>query len=127
MARPITSETRLREVEAYQLRKQGKSLEEIAQTLGYANSSGAHKAVARAAERALYVASDDDRRLQMGRIADMWANLYPKMEKGDLRAMEVAIKLMEREAKLLGLDAPEPTPPPVEVTVRFIGVSIDDL
>lgn len=44
--------------------------------------------------------------LQLARVERLWFDIYPAIEKGDLRAVEVAIRLLERQAKLLGLDKP---------------------
>jgi hypothetical protein len=36
----------------------------------------------------------------------MWARLQPGMRKGDVRSIEAGIRVMERKARLLGLDMP---------------------
>jgi hypothetical protein len=46
------------------------------------------------------------RRVWGARLEETWAFLYPKMRRGDARAIEVGMKVAERAAKLWGLDAP---------------------
>jgi hypothetical protein len=42
----------------------------------------------------------------MARLEEMWARLQPGMRKGDVRSIEAGIRVMERKARLLGLDMP---------------------
>ena len=126
----VNTTTRAKEAMAVELRSQGKTLQDICDELGYANVSTASKAIRRAMDRTIYIASDDERRHSVARLDRALTKVEPALNKPDTapRAAEVVVKIEERRAKLLGLDAPEPTPPPVEVTVVFKGgVSIDDI
>jgi hypothetical protein len=46
------------------------------------------------------------RKVEIGRLEEMWARLQPGMRKGDVRSIEAGIRVMERKARLLGLDMP---------------------
>lgn len=127
--RSKTSVTRIKEVQALEMRANGAMLAEIAAELGYANESGAYKAITRALDRVLYAAADEERRIEVVRREREYANLVPLFSdpnKGP-RAIEVAQKVAERKAKLLGLDMPEAATPPVDVIVTFRNVSADDI
>lgn len=52
-------------------------------------------------------ALDALRRLQLERIDAMLVGLWPKATSGDVKAVDTTLKLLERQAKLLGMDAPE--------------------
>jgi hypothetical protein len=107
----MTSEKRLTAVErqraALELRKAGKSYEAIAQELGYGGPSSAHNAVKAALRKTLQEPADDLRALEVARMDAMLDGLWPKVLDGNPRAVEVAIKVLERRARLLGLDAPQ--------------------
>jgi hypothetical protein len=93
--------------EALKLRKAGATYDQIADRLGYANKSGAQKAVM-AELRAL---PRDDARdvlaLEIERLDSMLLAYWPSVLKGHVRSGEIVIRLMERRSKLLGLDATE--------------------
>jgi len=64
-----------------------------------------HAELARAErERGANVA--EYRRIQMERIDRAIAKIWPSVAQGEYEAVDRLVKLMEREAKLLGLDAP---------------------
>lgn len=50
---------------------------------------------------------DAQRRLQIERVERMLEGLWSKASNGDPKAVDTVLKLLERQAKLLGLDAPE--------------------
>jgi len=88
------------------MRIAGHSYQDIADALGYAHPSGSHKAVTSALRKTVKEPADELRDLEVSRMDHMYFCLEPKIAKGDARAIEVAIKILERRAKLLGLDAP---------------------
>jgi hypothetical protein len=98
-----------RQLQALELRKAGVSYQKIADALGYAHASGAHKAVESALKRTLQDPADEVRRLEVERLDAALFALWPSVTKGQYKAVEVALRLMERRAKLLGLDAPTKT------------------
>jgi hypothetical protein len=54
-------------------------------------------------------ATDDMRRLELDRLdaMAMTLGLLTKVDRGDTAAIQTVLKIMDRHAKLLGLDAPE--------------------
>lgn len=93
---------------ALALRRASHSYAQIAQKLGLSKSR-AHKLVqigledARAQNAA---AADDLRAVELSRLDGILAKVYPKATAGDLQAVDRVLKIGERRAKLLGLEAP---------------------
>jgi len=99
-----------RQVQAVSLRKRGYTFQQIADELGYAGHQGAYKAVMAALKKTLKEPSDELRNLELERLDAMWQSLWPAIERQDKytpRTVEVALKVMDRRAALLGLDAPQ--------------------
>lgn len=106
-------EQREREKQALHLRKAGASYRAIGEQLGVS-----HEQVRRDIEKALeYIREDvstDARKLrdiEAARLDDMWLKLQSKLnpkqgEPLEYKAIDTALRIMERRAKLLGLDAP---------------------
>jgi hypothetical protein len=97
--------------QALDLRRAGLSYDQIAQRLKLSKTM-AHKLVQQGMEsaRAQIVASADEVRTEeLSRLDGMLLRLYPKAVKGDVAATDRVIKIGERRAKLLGLDAPTRT------------------
>lgn len=124
-----TVDTAERDAQACRLRSRGQSLQQIADRLGYADRSSAHKAVQRAlsetvrADAALYV------QLQLDQLDELTGVALAVMEREHvvvqlgkvvrdddgrpvvdhmptLAAVDRLLRIAERRAKLLGLDAP---------------------
>jgi hypothetical protein len=83
--------------------------------LGYADHSGARLAFKRAMERMRDDALNNEmRELHRQRLEVALTAIWPDVVKGDLEAIKVMLKILERDAKLYGIDAPVKTE--VEVT-----------
>ena len=82
------------------------SHDRIGTELGYANRSGAWKAVNRALRARTDEAVDEYRALEIARLEELLTAYYPDAMKGDLRAAEMCLKVVGAEVKLLGLDRP---------------------
>lgn len=98
-----------RQAQALELRRMGKGFAEIAAALGIGKSQ-AHRLVVAGMEdaRQQIAASADDLRVEeVSRLDGMLAGLWPTARKGGVAAVDRVLKIMERRAKLLGLDAPE--------------------
>jgi len=95
----------LREAEAIELRLQGLNYREIADILGYASAGSAHKAVVRGLAR-LYPREKAETLLQLEltRLDRILSALWPKVEEGDLAAIDRALRVIALRARLLGLD-----------------------
>ena len=108
-----------RKREALELRKEGLTLAEIGQRLGV-SAVMAHKylkaelAAIRADTREQATAERD---IALLRLESIIGKSFKEAMKGDWKAASLMIKAMERQAKLLGLDAPtklEPVRPEPE-------------
>lgn len=102
-----TVAARERELRALVLRRQGKRYDEIGRELGISESS-AWKAVQRAYARSLKLADDEanfNRRLDLERLDVALSAIWPRVQGGDLWAIDRLLAILERRAKLLGLDA----------------------
>ena len=98
-----------------QYRQGGATFEQIAMKLGYADPSGARQAFKRAMERMRDDAVNAEmRELHRQRLEVALTAIWPDVVKGDLEAIKVMLKILERDAKLYGIDAPVKTE--VEVT-----------
>lgn len=110
MGEPKTSVRRVvavdKQQQALELRKGGKTFEYIAEKLGYASKSGAHKAVLTALQKTLQEPADELRTLERERLEAMFESLWWAASHGDPHAVDRALKIMEQRAKLLGLNAP---------------------
>ncbi len=93
---------------AVALRLQGKTFEAIGQELGV-SMQVAHRHVQRAlAETAARTAEDAEalRTIELRRLEALNDAVWPEALTGDPRAVLCALRIAERRAKLLGLEAP---------------------
>ena len=126
--RPENIESTMRHIKALELRKAGLSFDRIAQELGYASAGAAHNAVRICLERSVQEPAKEVRQMEVARLDDMLLSIWPEVRKGHLGAQDRALKIMERRAKLLGLDAPtkidfDDAPMPVVVNVQVVDAS----
>lgn len=116
-ARSVQSQLKSRDVLA--LRARGMSYVDIADTLGISKSNAhihVQHALADLREEILNEA-ENLVALELERLDNLWLSLYPQLsavdEEGNaaptLSAIDRALRIMERRAKLLGLDAPART------------------
>ena len=99
----------MRDARALELRCAGATYWNIAQALGFRSKGSAHRAVERALQAEIGSVSDIReryRRTQIARCQRLVRATWPAALKGDLGAISVVVKILEREARLLGLDAP---------------------
>jgi transposase-like protein len=99
---------REREQRAVAMRRGGASYDQIARAIGITRSA-ACKAVRRVLARIAREASEDAaelRALEQQRLDALLAAVWPRAAKGDLAAVDRALRIAERRARLLGLDAP---------------------
>lgn len=116
-----------RENRAVLLYCSGMTFDEVAAAVGYANHSGARKAVMRALKKRAeetFAARDEMIAQQLEVCRLIIRGLMPKIIKGESRSGEVAIKAQEHVAKLLGLYAPVKAD--VKITDAFMA-ELDEL
>jgi len=94
-----------------ELRRGGLTFDLIAERLGYANASGAHKAYIAACRLIVVEDVEAIRNTEIDRLdiaqAAIWGDLINGADAQDrARAVLALIKIMERRARLLGLDMP---------------------
>jgi hypothetical protein len=104
LAKQLAAEARRRQ--AVELRLRGFSYEAIAAQLGYKSKSSAHEAVASALQSVVKEPAEKLRLLEAQRLDELWQALWPAARQGDMAAVAGCLKIMERRAKLLALDAP---------------------
>jgi hypothetical protein len=98
----------LRQNDALSLRQSGKTFAEIAAKLGYSDHSGARNAVMAALRENVAEPNAEMRALELSRLDALQSALWSSALGGKLGSVDRVLKLMERRAKILGLDAPPP-------------------
>ena len=96
-----------RYMQALELRRAGATYSQIADTLGYATAAGAQKAVEAGIREVLQEPAQGVLELELSRLDAMLTTLWPKMRQGDMAATDRILRIMDRRARYLGLDAPE--------------------
>lgn len=98
-----------RQQEALELRKSGASFAAIARTLGVSTTQAyndVEAALAEAVNRNVGKA-DELRQLELQRLDEVFFGIYQRAVGGELKAVDRLLRISERRAKLLGLDAPQ--------------------
>ena len=95
-----------KEVKVLELRRAGLTWQRIAEETGYADHTGAYAAYKRAIKRTMQQPADELREAELDRVDRLQLALWPKAIKGDNASINTIIRLMERRARLLGLDTP---------------------
>lgn len=95
-----------KQAEALELRKQGRTLAEIAKALGYSSPSAASKAIESAMTRVVTPGVEALRSLENERYDTALAGLWDDVKDGNPESVNAFIRLSARRCKLLGLDAP---------------------
>ena len=104
-------ETAERERRAVEMRTAGATYREIGEELGV-NPSSAFRMVRRALDRVPAEAVGDLRSLQLVRLEELWRKLAGILEEAadnperQFRTIDTMLKVLVREARLMGLDAP---------------------
>jgi orotate phosphoribosyltransferase-like protein len=93
-----------KEVKVLELRRAGLTWQRIAEETGYADHTGAYAAYKRAIKRTQQQPADELREQELDRIDRLQLALWPKAMKGDNASINTIVRLMERRARLLGLD-----------------------
>jgi len=116
-----------RQRQALELRKAGASYRTIAATLGYAGPQGAYKAVTAGLKEALREPATELKDMECARLDALLFALWPQATKGDPAAVSRCLAVMERRARLLGLDEPRKTELTGADGSPLLPASVDDL
>jgi hypothetical protein len=94
------------EIKALQLRKAGASLRAIGDQLGISRQTACDYVNAALAELAAEMRAEAQelRALEAARLDDLQVAVWQKARAGDLEAVKTALRILERRARLLGLD-----------------------
>lgn len=95
--------------QALELAKAGIDYQTIADRIGYNSRQAAWKAVNSAIKDIIRPPAEAVRDMQIARLDSMLASIWASVKQGQYGAIDRALKLEERRAKLLGLDAPVKT------------------
>ena len=112
-----------REHKVLDLRRAGMTWQKIAEQVGYADHTGAYAAYKRAMKRTLQEPADELRQGEVDRLDRLQLAIWPKALRGDVSAISTVLRIMERRARMLGLDMPIKIDQ--DVTVWEGGESID--
>lgn len=113
-----------RAAQAMQLRMEGLTFARIAEEAGYKSPQAAHDAVKRALDATIREPATELIKLELERLDVLWGIQYLNAQAGDVQSLNACMKLMERRARLLGLDAPEKVD--TVVTSKQLPASIDE-
>lgn len=94
---------------ALELRKAGATHDQIAEQLGVANRSVAWKLVRSAIVEIVREPAEEVLQIELARLDAMLLGCWTKAKSGDPHAIDRALRIMDRRAKYLGLDAPTRT------------------
>lgn len=95
-----------KEQQVVELRRQGYTWDKIAQTVGYKDPTGAHAAYQRASARIVAEDVKAIRDIEAERLDLLQTAVWYQALGGDIPAGMQVLRIMERRAKLLGLDQP---------------------
>jgi len=95
-----------KELKVLDLRRAGFTFMRIAEETGYKQASGAQRAYKRIMDRTKPQAVEEHRWQELDRLDRMQVALWPRAMKGDDKAINTIVRLMERRARLVGIDAP---------------------
>ena len=98
---------RKRDSKVYELRIQGFTFDQIAMEVGFNGPSGAWQAYERIKNEMIFESVDEARKLELMRLDELQFSLWDRAITGDLPSANCVLKIMDRRAKLLGLDKPD--------------------
>lgn len=96
----------------------------IAEACGYKDPSGAYRAIRAGLKKTLQEPADELRTMEVERLDVMLDGLWDKASKGDTWSVDRVLRIMERRASLLGLDAPVKREETLHVTFQRLADDI---
>lgn len=103
-----------RDAKALEYRKMGMSLAMIAEELGYPSAKAVNDAIGWALERGCQSPGATVLRLELERLDSMFLGSYANACNGDTNSVASCLRIMERRARLLGLDGIDAAEKPVQ-------------
>jgi hypothetical protein len=128
-SKPRNLAARLRGQQAIKLRMAGANLDDIARQLEFKSPAGAYKSIMRELEATAHAEGEGVeavRQLELKRLDQMQFPLWPAVLSGDTAATTTALRIQERRASLLGLDAPKQIEARIRVDVLSWNQAIRD-
>lgn len=95
-----------RRANALKLKIAGATYDAIARTMNYASAGNAYRDVHAALKDITREPAEQLKQIELQRCDEMLLAIWPKVRKGDLGAIDRALRIMERRARYEGLDAP---------------------
>lgn len=155
MARSRSAATRIKDIRALELRRRGLNYSQVAAEMGYRSQSSAYEAVQRALADSAREPADEVRRIEAERLDELTRHLnrvlvtrhytvtqsgkivthpetgLPLLDDGPvIQAVAGLVRIAERRAKLLGLDAPTKheviTMDAIEAEIRKLEAQVGD-
>ena len=126
----INVEARLKAQQAVQLRVLGFTHEAIAKEVGYSTPSASYKAVMRELNATAQDQSESNESLRTPELKrlDQWLqSITPQAVRGDLSAVNTAVRISESRRNLLGLDAPKQLEARIKVDVISWNQALRDM
>lgn len=102
-------EKQARAIKATAMRLAGARYDDIAQALGYNSRQAVHDAVQRMLRDLPAENPEHIKNMEMARLDRLQQGLWPLALNGNQGAIDRILRIMERRAKLLGIDAPTQT------------------
>lgn len=94
-------------LEAFRMRRAGAPYQRIVEHLGYRNAQQAYIDILKVAEKDPAESMAMVRDLAYKRLEVMLNAVWEEVENGDRSSIHTALRIMERQARMLGLDEPE--------------------
>jgi hypothetical protein len=85
--------------------RRGMSYDQAVRAVGFANRGTAHRVVTKALAARLADGIDDLGHIELARLDVLQAALWPRMQKGEVRAINRILRIIDRRCRLLGLYA----------------------
>ena len=128
-SKPRSIAVRLKGQQAIKLRMAGATIEAIATQLGYASPASAYKTIMRELEQTAQDMGESIeavRHLELNRLDQMQLSIWAAAVAGDQQAIGTALRIQERRASLLGLDAPKQIEARVRIDIMSWNQAIRD-
>jgi orotate phosphoribosyltransferase-like protein len=116
-----------RRIKAFELRKKGNNYREIAKVLGVSAPTilADVRAVLKELSKEQQKEAADYKALELDRLETLQVKMWELAVKGDQGAVDRVLRIQERRAKLLGLDAPVKTEFSGDALKAYINIDMD--